>query len=444
MTATPFPNAFLASTATDQESDWSAGLVSAQLDDIVEMMRKISLQSDPKAIFREYAARIRSIYPVDRVLLLRKCARMPEAIGVAEVTDWETPVNPWDESEQFQPYEGGLLLSVFDRGEACLINELDYEADDPAAGLLEGMRSLRAIPLFEKGEVDHMIIGLKAAPIGFRHEELAPLVWLSNLFGRSMQNLMMAQKLKTAYQSVDRELKVVGEIQRSLLPETLPNIPNLELAAYYQASHRAGGDYYDFFPLPDGRWGIFIADVSGHGTPAAVVMAIMHTIAHTYTGPHDPPSEFLNHLNRHLSERYTAKNGTFVTAFYGIFDPETRNFRYASAGHNPPIRRRCGATSITSIDKAGRLPLGISEEITYDNAEELLYPGDRVVLYTDGIVEASAPDGELYGVPRLGEQISKCDLNTTTIVDSVLDSLLQFTRTSHLSDDRTMVVMKIR
>ncbi|MCA8982686.1 MAG: SpoIIE family protein phosphatase [Planctomycetaceae bacterium] len=415
-----------------------------KLDDIVAMMREISRQSDPVEIFREYATRVRRIYPVDRVLLLRRSLSGDESIQATVIDDWEAPVHPWADSDRFQTITGGMLVSIFERGEATIINELEIDDDDNGRDYLADMRSLRAIPLFEQGEASQMIIGLKTEPQGFFEKDLPALVWLSNLFGRSIQNLLLAQKLKAAYQSVDRELKVIGEIQRSLLPERIPQVPGLELAAYYQASHRAGGDYYDFFPLPDGKLGILIADVSGHGTPAAVVMAIIHSIAHTYIGSHDPPSTFLNYLNRNVTDRYTAHSGTFVTAFYGVYDPRTGNFKYSSAGHNPPIRRRCGASDVTMLDKAGRLPLGISKEITYDDAEELLYPGDRVVLYTDGIIEATSPMDELFGTRRLGELISNCDLNTTTIVDSVVETLERFTQTSTLGDDRTMVVMKLQ
>src|SRR5205807_7076210 len=131
---------------------------------------------------------------------------------------------------------------------------------------------------------------------------------------------------------LDRELKVVGDIQRSLLPAELPRVATLDLAAHYQPAQRAGGDYYDFFPLPDGQWGVFIADVSGHGTPAAVLMAVTHCIAHTHPGPPLPPARVLEYLNHHLSTRYTNLNGDFVTAFYGIYDSSSRGLTYASAG----------------------------------------------------------------------------------------------------------------
>ena len=133
-----------------------------------------------------------------------------------------------------------------------------------------------------------MVITLQPEVAAFDPETFPEWFWVSSLFGRVTHNLVLREELKDAYEIVERELKVVADIQRSLLPQVLPKIPTLELAAYYRTSRWAGGDYYDFFPLPDGRWGILIADVSGHGTPAAVMMAITHSLAHSLPGPADP------------------------------------------------------------------------------------------------------------------------------------------------------------
>src|SRR5436309_3311908 len=199
---------------------------------------------------------------------------------------------------------------------------------------------------------------------------------MSNLFGRATHNLVLSEELKKAYEAVDYELKVVADIQRSLLPRELPQIPNLSLAAHYQTSRRAGGDYYDFFPLPNGQWGILITDVSGHGTPAAVLMAITHSIAHTYPGPPTPPAMMLNYVNRHLCCRYSIQSDTFVTAFYGVYDPATRTISYSSAGHPPPRLKRCADGSLALLDGHHGLPLGIMPEENYPEGRWQLVPGD--------------------------------------------------------------------
>ena len=206
---------------------------------------------------------------------------------------------------------------------------------------------------------------------------------------------MLKNQLSGALAELDRELQVVGEIQRSLLPAELPRIEGFEVAAHYVTSARAGGDYYDFFPLSDG-WGIFIADVAGHGTPAAVLMAITHAIAHAQPGTHTPPGLLLGYLNRQLTRSYT-RGGTFVTAFYAVLDPVKRTIRYAAAGHNPPRLVRGGR--VMSLDRTGSLPLGIMEQ-EYGEAEVALERGDLLVMYTDGITEAMAR-GKVGEPPRM-------------------------------------------
>jgi sigma-B regulation protein RsbU (phosphoserine phosphatase) len=249
--------------------------------------------------------------------------------------------------------------------------------------------------------------------------------------------------LKQAYEIVERELKVVADIQRSLLPQTLPTIPGVELAAYYRTSRWAGGDYYDFFPLPDGRWGILVADVSGHGTPAAVMMAITHSLAHSLPGPADPPSALLGYINRQLSQHYTVANEVFVTAFYGIYDPVGRTLTFSSAGHNPPRLKRCGDGSVHALEEVGGPPLGLLEELEYEQTTLELRSGDILAFYTDGVTEAMNAGGVQFGVTRLSEVMRRCGLDAGAIVAAVIDAVDQFTNDQPPDDDRTLVVAKV-
>src|SRR5262245_50558558 len=218
--------------------------------------------------------------------------------------------------------------------ERRVIDDLHIADNEPAAEYLAGFASLVAIPMYDQGESLNMVVLLREQPAAFPKDDIPDLVWRSNLFGRATSNLVLKDELQQAYQALDRELKIVGDIQRALLPAELPQIPSLDLAAHYQPAQRAGGDYYDFFPLPEGKWGIFIADVSGHGTPAAVFMAVTHCIAHTHPGPPMPPGKVLEYLNHHLAARYTSISEAFVTAFYAVYDPAERLLVYSSAGHN--------------------------------------------------------------------------------------------------------------
>jgi sigma-B regulation protein RsbU (phosphoserine phosphatase) len=268
-------------------------------------------------------------------------------------------------------------------------------------------------------------------------------VWLSNLFGRATSNLVLSEQLQQAYQALDREFRIVGEIQRSLLPATLPRIPTLDLAVYYQPSARAGGDYYDFFPLPRGKWGIFIADVSGHGTPAAVLMAITHCMAHTHPGPPMPPATVFAYLNRHLASLYTSDRGSFITAFYAVYDPADRTLTYASAGHNPPRLKRCQDGTLLALDGADGVVLGILPDAVFGECVQRLEPGDQILFYTDGISEARNPEGEMFRTARLDHALEACSLEASALLESVLQDLEAFTKGCPADDDRTMIIARV-
>src|SRR5205085_12139672 len=136
--------------------------------------------------------------------------------------------------------------------------------------------------------------------------------------------------------------------------------------------------------------------VSGHGTPAAVLMAVTHCIAHTNPGSTQPPARVLHYLNHHLATLYTSQNENFVTAYYAVYDPADRTLTYACAGHNPPRLKRCQDGTLLALDGAGELPLGITPEAAYTECVQQLQVGDQIIFFTDGITEASDPAGRLF------------------------------------------------
>jgi sigma-B regulation protein RsbU (phosphoserine phosphatase) len=329
--------------------------------------------------------------------------------------------------------------------EPRIIDDLEplVKPDDPAFAYLEGLRSLVAIPHFDKGVGLNMVISLSKEPAAYDPEQFPERFWMSSLFGRATHSLVLSEELKKAYEIVERELNVVASIQRSLLPKTLPEIPGLQLAVHYQTSQWAGGDYYDFFQLPGGRWGFLIADVSGHGTPAAVMMAILHSLAHSHPGHPEPPSALLEHVNKRLATSYTADNEVFVTAFYGIYDPAQREFAYSCAGHNPPQLKRCSEARVDSLEEVGGPPLGVFENVKYAQAKVTFRPGDLLVLYTDGVTEAMSQDSKQFGLEKLSEVLKRCNLGASDMRDAILEALDQFTDKSAPLDDRTLLVAKV-
>ncbi len=440
-------NAF--ATATKKKASGGFGLLRGDWQErlafIVEAMRDMSEHSEPQEMVRSYGLRVRQLMPAARWLSLSRRGLESPRYRITRSSTWPEVIDPWKDKHKLPLLEGGLLGDLIYGDEPRLIDDITplLAADDPAIEYLGGFRSLMAVPHYDQGRSINMVILLEREAAAFDPELFPEWVWVSSLFGRATHNLVLSGELKHAYEIVEHELKVVADIQRSLLPQVLPKIPNVELAAYYRTSRWAGGDYYDFFPLPDGRWGILVADVSGHGTPAAVVMAITHSLAHSLPGPADPPAALLGHVNRLLSQHYTASNEVFVTAFYGVLDPSARTLTYSSAGHNPPRIKSCRGGSVHSLEEVGGPPLGLFEELDYEQATLALQPGDILAFYTDGIIEAMDPNSAQFGVDRLDEILRRCGLDAREIITAVVDAVDQFTGGNPPEDDRTLLVAKI-
>ncbi|MGC1275418.1 MAG: PP2C family protein-serine/threonine phosphatase [Planctomycetaceae bacterium] len=412
-----------------------------RLSQVVETMREMSIQTDPQEMVRAYGRRMDTLFPVDRRVSLSRRTLTAPYYRVSRFSEWKDDINPWREKHRLPLHEGGLFADLIYGDAPVIIDDLHVDPDDPAARYLAGQRSLMAIPMLDGGVALNMVVATRAETHAFDREQFPETVWLANLFGRATHNLVLTEQLRDAYEMVDRELKVVADIQQSLLPKEMPKIETLDLAAAYRTSHRAGGDYYDFFPLWNGSWGILIADVSGHGTPAAVVMAITHSIAHLYPEKSVDPGRMLEFVNRHLAERYTSEFGAFVTAFYGVYDPTARTLNYSSAGHNPPRLRRCGHQEVLALDGARNIPLGLLTEVDYPNVTERLRPGDRIIFYTDGITEAQNRAGELFGNHRLDHLLEYgCGEDPPTIVSNIMSSVEAFSEGATATDDRTVIV----
>jgi len=425
-------------------SDLLAGHGSFQekLDFVVEMMRDLSRQTDPQVMVGEYGKRMRQVVPSDANFSLSRRDLEAPYFRITRSSRWEAGVNPWKHPERLPVFKGGVIARIIYGDLPVVIDDLEAELceDDPAIEYLRGFRSLTAIPLYDQGVAMNMVVILRREANAFARDNLPEHVWMSNLFGRATHSLVLSDQLRRAYDVVDRELKVVADIQRSLLPTKLPEIPSMDLACHYQTSTRAGGDYYDFFELPDGKWGILIADVSGHGTPAAVIMAVTHSIAHMLTEPPLPPSRLMNFVNEHLTRRYTNGSGTFVTAFYGIYDPADRTLTYASAGHPPARVLHCDA--IRTLDGHRSLPLGIDACEEYVDNVHQLEVGDTIILYTDGITEVRNPEGAMFGEDRL-DRAAICRGSAGRMLESILSEIDQFRAGRALGDDRTLLIARI-
>jgi sigma-B regulation protein RsbU (phosphoserine phosphatase) len=422
------------------KGDWQE-----RLSYLVDTMREMSLQTDAQEMVASYAKRVRKLLPAARWLSVSRRGLEHPWYRITRSSTWSEAIDPWKQKDRLPLFKGGLLADLIYGDEPRLIDDITplLAADEPAIDYIGGFRSLIASPHFDQGIALNMVVTLEPEAAAFDPDTFPEWFWVSSLFGRLTHNLVLRDELKAAYEIVERELNVVADIQRSLLPQVLPDIPTLELGAYYRTSRWAGGDYYDFFPLPDGRWGILIADVSGHGTPAAVMMAITHSVAHSLPGPADPPAALLGHVNRQLSHHYTTSNEVFVTAFYGVYDPVRRTLVYSSAGHNPPRLKRCGDGSVNSLEEVGGPPLGLFDDLEYEQTSLALEPGDILAFYTDGITEAMDAKNVQFGVNRLDQVLRRCGLDATEIIGATIEEVDRFTGGQPPEDDRTLLIARV-
>jgi serine phosphatase RsbU (regulator of sigma subunit)/anti-sigma regulatory factor (Ser/Thr protein kinase) len=248
------------------------------------------------------------------------------------------------------------------------------------------------------------------------------------------------EELESFYYSVEQELGTARSIQHALLPKDLPKLEGWNIAYHYQPAREVGGDFYDFLRLDDGRIGLVMGDVSGKGIAAALVMANTQSVLRAVARRGNiAPGQVLAEANEVLYAYIPS--GTFVTCFYGVLDPESGRLVYANAGHDPPYSKRDGDAREL---RARGMPLGLMPGMPYEEKVASLAAGDNLLLYSDGLVEAHDPEGDMFGFPRLRKLImTKSAGSGEELVDFLLAELTRFTGTdSEQEDDITLVTLE--
>ena len=245
--------------------------------------------------------------------------------------------------------------------------------------------------------------------------------------------------LEQAQAQIKAELDVARALQIAILPATFPAKPGCDGAARMIPATTMCGDFYDFIELPDGRIGLVMADVSGHGIPAAFFMAVARTNLRDLAALYTDPGACLAHTNQTLCAQNPMD--LFVTVFYCVFDPATGVLRYANGGHNPPYLRRADG-SVEALNGAGGLVLGAMPDVEFPDHTVPLRPGDRLVLYTDGVTEACNPADEAYGAERLMAEVQAHGGGAAgAIVERICQSVTAFVGSAAQFDDITLTVL---
>jgi serine phosphatase RsbU (regulator of sigma subunit)/putative methionine-R-sulfoxide reductase with GAF domain len=300
---------------------------------------------------------------------------------------------------------------------------------------------LFAVPIAVKGVLyGVMLVEEASGGLRFRSRRLEIITGIAQQMALAIQNDML-QKETVIRERLETEVQLARQIQQTFLPESLPEFADWELAARWKTARQVGGDFYDVFNLPENRLGLFIADVSDKGMPAALFMALTRTLVRAAVLETDSPAEALRRVNDLLVP--DTKQGMFVTAVYAVLDMHKGELTYVNAGHNPPIWVRSDG-SLESLTRTG-VALGAAEGMRYEQRVIPLTPGDSVLFYTDGLTEAYNAEGEFYGETRLQEALKANHCSSAhELIDIVEKSLLEFVQDMPPADDLTLLVLRRR
>lgn len=299
------------------------------------------------------------------------------------------------------------------------------------------------IPSIIKNEIDNIIcLGKKLNNTSYTDEDIEFLESIVNLSLISVQNSELFKEYLEK-QKIENELKIAREIQIALLPREIPNIANYQLAGMNLPALQVGGDYYDIIKLTKTKLAIVIADVSGKGTPASLLMANIQSAVHSYLKLYEEISfdlaKVTEKINELIYENTSAEK--FITFFWGILDSETNSFEYINAGHNPPFLLK--DNKIIQLTEGGFM-IGILDfGVSYEVGKVILGKDDIIVFYTDGVTEAMNKEGDEFGEERLTNVLQESkDKNPQEILDNIKNSIINFTKDTAQYDDITLIVLK--
>jgi sigma-B regulation protein RsbU (phosphoserine phosphatase) len=253
------------------------------------------------------------------------------------------------------------------------------------------------------------------------------------------------RKLQTQLQEANRkmtaELALAGEVQTSFLSRDLPEIDGWQITVSLQSSRETSGDFYDINLLPNGRLGILVADVVDKGAGAALFMALSWTLFQTYASEFPTQPELvLSAVNNRILENTKAKQ--YVTAFYGILEPASGNLVFCNAGHCPPFLFKSKTDeAVTQLIRTG-VPLGIFDDQSWNRGEQILDPGDVLILYSDGVTEAQNANSDFFGEESLIKSVRRNIGNSASeIQDSLVNDIKHFTGETPQSDDIVLSIL---
>ncbi len=336
--------------------------------------------------------------------------------------------------------EDSIYSYLLKKRAPVFIEELSGDIDASCfGGRFSAIGTKVVVPLVRQDQVSGVLL-LSGKVAGFRYssEDMTFLAILGNQIVVAMENAEL-YRVSLEKQRLEEELSVARQIQIGLLPQSLPSLANFDFAAFIEPSRQVGGDYYDFIPVGDGRIGVVIADASGKGVPAALLIARMQAMMQSEAKFGKKVNEMMASVNRFINE--STSQDRFATCFYIELDDGGRKAHYCNAGHNYPLLiRDNGQVDLLST---GGLLLGAFSDVKYETGVAELEPGDMLVMYTDGVTEAMDAGKNEFGEQRLADELIKLKSFPAEVVCSkIIKNVKQFAAGIGDTDDMTLVVVK--
>jgi sigma-B regulation protein RsbU (phosphoserine phosphatase) len=330
----------------------------------------------------------------------------------------------------------GIIGHVIKTGEVVVAPNV---ADNPY--YIEGRAQTRseiAVPVLLHGVTLGALNLESDAPAMFDARDVETLRFFADAAALSIEKAMLHRQLLDK-RRMENQLQIAHDVQARLLPARAPVVRGYDIAGMSLPTYDVGGDYFDYVPLPDHRLGLVVADVAGKGIPAALIMATFRALLRTHARRDADAADVVTAVNELLIESVGLP--AFVTAVYGVLDPATGAFSYANCGHNPPLLvRRDGRVDELA---AGGPFLGVFGHVRYQAGTVTMERGDRLVLFTDGVIEARNAAEEDFGVDRLCLALQQHrHLGAEAVTEQLLHATRDFTGTAGLQDDFTLLVVR--
>jgi serine phosphatase RsbU (regulator of sigma subunit) len=323
------------------------------------------------------------------------------------------------------------------------IDKLDL--DSPALRAMKEADIKVVVPLVSQGELIGLLnLGPRLSQQEYSADDRKLLNDLATQTAPAVQVAQLVRQQQQQAQErerIEQELRVARSIQQASHPKEVPTLEGWQITPYYQPAREVGGDFYDFFELEDGRVGVVVGDATGKGVPAALVVTATYSMLRAVAQALGSfsPGVILAQVNETLLARIPSN--MFVTCFYAILDPKSASLSYANAGHDLPYLRRRGGDAEEL--RARGMPLGLMSRMSYEEGEASLREEDSVLFYSDGLVEAHDPKGEMFGFPRLRALVAEDSEEERPLVDFLMEELYSFVGEGwEQEDDITLLTLK--